>query len=133
MAVNDIIYTADYNNIRNKVVPILGLSSGGTSGYGQTVQSVAVTESSKVTINEWANLRYDIINAYTHQNGSIPSLVQVAEGNTVKFDPTTTEAIGNILTNWATSFENNSGADMVKLASSVMDSIKAAADQNQQQ
>jgi len=47
----------------------------------------------------------------------------------VKFDPTTTEALGNILTNWATSFENNSGADMVKLASSVMDSIKAAADQ----
>jgi hypothetical protein len=89
MAVNDIIYTADYNNIRNKVVPILGLSSGGNTGYGQAVQSTAVTESSRVTINEWASLRYDLINAYNHQNGSIPSLVQVAEGNTVRYDPTT--------------------------------------------
>jgi len=89
MAVNDIIYKADYNNIRDKVVPVLGLSPGGNNGYGQTVLSSAVTESSKVTINEWANLRYDMINAYNHQNGSIPSLVQVAEGGTVRYDPTT--------------------------------------------
>lgn len=89
MAVNDIIYKADYNSIRDKVVPILGLSFGGNTGYGQAVQSTAVTESTKVTINEWASLRYDLINAYNHQNGSIPSLVQVAEGNTVRYDPTT--------------------------------------------
>ena len=89
MAVNDIIKKADYNSIRAKVVPILGASAGGQLGYGQTVQSSAVTESNRVTINEWAALRYDLINAYVHQNGSQPSIVQVAEGNTVRYDPTT--------------------------------------------
>jgi hypothetical protein len=47
----------------------------------------------------------------------------------VKFDPSTTELIGDILTKWATSFESGSGADMMKLASGVIDQIKAAADQ----
>ena len=47
----------------------------------------------------------------------------------VKFDPSTTELIGDILTKWATSFESGSGADMMKLASTVIDQIKAAADQ----
>lgn len=89
MAVNDIIKKADYNSIRAKVVPVLGSSAGGQLGYGQPVQSVAVTESNRVTINEWASLRYDLINAYTHQNGSQPSLVQVAEGNTIRYDPST--------------------------------------------
>ena len=47
----------------------------------------------------------------------------------VKFDPSTTELIGDILTKWATSFESNSGADMMKLTSTVIDQLKAAADQ----
>ena len=47
----------------------------------------------------------------------------------VKFDPSTTELIGDILTKCATSFESGSGADMMKLASTVIDQIKAAADQ----
>ena len=47
----------------------------------------------------------------------------------VKFDPSTTELIGDILTKWATSFESGSGADMMKLASTVIDQLKAAADQ----
>jgi hypothetical protein len=71
MAVNDKIYKTDYNDIRNKVVSVLGT---GTSnyGYGQPVRSAAVSESDRVTINEWANLYYDILNCYVHQTGSAP-------------------------------------------------------------
>ena len=71
MAVNDKIFKADYNNIRNKVVDVLGTGAG-NSGYGQPVRSAAVSESDKVTINEWGNLYYDIVNCYVHQTGAAP-------------------------------------------------------------
>lgn len=88
-AVNDKIFKADYNNIRDKVVSVLGSSSSGNFGYGQTVQSSAVSESVKVGVNDWAKLRYDLINAWTHINGSAPSLVTVTEGGTIRYDLTT--------------------------------------------
>lgn len=84
MAVNDIIKEAEYNNIRNKLIAILSTGSG-TSGWGQTVVSSAVSEGNKVTINEWGNLRYDIINSYTHIYGSAPTTVTVADGDTIRF------------------------------------------------
>jgi hypothetical protein len=84
MAVNDNIKFSDYNNIRSKVEGIMGAGSG-NSGYGQSLVSAAVAEGNTVTINEWANLRYDIINARVHQTGSLPSPVAVAEGNTIRY------------------------------------------------
>lgn len=84
MPINDIIKEAEYNSIRNKVIGIMGTGSG-NSGYGQTLLSSAVAVGNRVTINEWANLRYDIINAYVHQNGSNPTTVTVAEGNTIRY------------------------------------------------
>ena len=72
MAVNDKIFKADYNNIQNKVVGVLGVTTSGNSGYGQPVRSAAVSESDKVTINEWGNLYYDIVNCYIHQTGAAP-------------------------------------------------------------
>lgn len=71
MAVGDKIRTVDYNTIQTRVANILGTGSG-SLGYGQTVQSSQVTTSNNVTINEWGNLRNDIINIYRHQNNSIP-------------------------------------------------------------
>ena len=64
-AVNDKILTADYNSIRDKIVAVLGNGSG-NFGYGQQarIQSTAVSADSRVTVNEWANLRFDVINAY---------------------------------------------------------------------
>ena len=53
-------------------------------GYGQTVRSTEATESTRVTVTGWANLKYDIINAWTHQYGSAPSMIDVVEGNLVK-------------------------------------------------
>ncbi len=84
MPVNDKIFKADYNTIRTKVVDVLGVGSI-DYGYGQTVRSSPVDESNKVTVNEWGNLYYDILNCYVHQTGAAPpSPVSVAEGNLVK-------------------------------------------------
>jgi hypothetical protein len=89
MPVNDKILVTDYNNIRNKVVNVLGVGSG-SSGYGQTVSSPLVSLSSRVTVNEYALLRNDIINAYRHIFGSSPALVAPTEGNLVRYNATGT-------------------------------------------
>ena len=94
-AVNSIIVQADYNSIRNKVIAVLGNGSG-NSGYGQQARivSTAVAEGTKVSINEWANLRFDIINAYKHINGSNPVTAVVAEGNTIRYTSSFTPDTG---------------------------------------
>lgn len=84
MAVNDKIRLSDYNDIRNKVIAILG-SGSGTSGYGQPIRSSAVGVSTKVGVNDWGNLYYDIYNAYYHQTGSVPSTGSIVENDTVRF------------------------------------------------
>ena len=96
-AVNSVIVQADYNSIRNKVVAVLGNGSG-NSGYGQQARivSTAVVEGTKVTINEWANLRYDIINAYKHINGSNPTTAVVSEGNTIRYTGSFTPDTGTL-------------------------------------
>ena len=45
----------------------------------------------------------------------------------VKFDQTTTQKIGDILTRWATSFTGDNTADIMSLSSMIMDGIAAAA------
>ena len=96
-AVNSKIVQADYNSIRNKVIAVLGNGSG-NSGYGQQARivSTAVTEGTTVTINEWANLRYDIINAYKHINGSNPVTAVVSEGNTIRYTSSFTPDTGTL-------------------------------------
>ena len=96
-AVNSIIVQADYNSIRNKVIAVLGNGSG-NSGYGQQARivSTAVAEGTKVSINEWANLRFDIINAYKHINGSNPVTAVVAEGNTIRYTGSFTPDTGTL-------------------------------------
>ena len=96
-AVNSVIVQADYNSIRNKVIAVLGNGSG-NSGYGQQARivSTAVAEGTKVTINEWANLRFDIINAYKHINGSNPTTAVVSEGNTIRYTSSFTPDTGTL-------------------------------------
>ena len=96
-AVNDKILTADYNSIRNKLVTVLGNGSVNI-GWGQQarIQSAAVSEDSKVTINEWANLRYDVINAYKHIFGSNPTTATVAEGGTIRYTSSFTPDPGSL-------------------------------------
>jgi hypothetical protein len=75
------IRTVDYNNIRTKAINLLGAGLVDV-GYGQTVRSPAVSESSKVTVNEWANLRFDIVNVWKHQFGSLPP-IDAPQANTL--------------------------------------------------
>jgi len=77
------IQVSDYNNIRNKVASVLGTGSV-DYGYGQNVQSSAVSVESRVTVNDYANLRYDLINAWTHQFGSAPALFSASDSDTVR-------------------------------------------------
>lgn len=94
MTANAIIYKADYNNIRQKVIDVLGTGSS-NSGYGQVIKSSAVSESTKVSVNEWANLRYDIINCYVHQTGTYPAIVQPTVENTVQSNLTSPDTVYN--------------------------------------
>jgi len=77
------IQVSDYNNIRNKVALVLGTGSI-DYGYGQNVQSSEVSVESRVTVNDYANLRYDLINAWIHQFGSAPALFAATESDTVR-------------------------------------------------
>jgi hypothetical protein len=87
MTVNAIIKESDYNTIRNRIVSILGTGSG-TSGWGQTIVSQPVVEGSKVSVNEWSNLRYDILNAYVHITGSVPTTFNPTVSNTIRYSNT---------------------------------------------
>lgn len=87
MPVNDKIRVPDYNNIKSKIESIMGAGAG-NSGYGQSVLSFAVNESNKVTVNEWGLLRYDIINAYKHIYGVIPTIVLPTDGSRVRYSNT---------------------------------------------
>lgn len=82
------IQMVDYNTIQSDVASVMG-SGTADYGYGQTLLSSQVTEASRVTVNEWGNLRYDIINAWVHQFGSLPSPVTAVEGELVKANSAT--------------------------------------------
>lgn len=96
-AVNSKILKIDYNTIRDKLVAVLGTGSGNI-GWGQQakIQSTAVGDDSKVTINEWANLRYDVINAYKHIFGSNPTTAVVSEGGTIRYTSSFTPDTGTL-------------------------------------
>jgi len=60
------ITAADYNNIRNKIVGVLGTGAG---GYGQSITSVAATSATVISSTIWNGLRSDLIRARQHQTG----------------------------------------------------------------
>lgn len=96
-AVNSKILKTDYNAIRAKLVAVLGNGSGNI-GWGQQarIQSTDVGDDSKVTINEWANLRYDVINAYKHIFGSNPTTAVVSENQTIRYTSSFTPDTGTL-------------------------------------
>jgi len=77
------IQMVDYNTIQSDVASVMGVGAA-DYGYGQTLLSSQVNENTRVTVNEWGNLRYDIINAWVHQFGALPSPVTAVEGQLVK-------------------------------------------------
>jgi hypothetical protein len=101
-AVNALVRAEDYNNIRTKVVNVLGPGSG-TSGWGQPVASSAVSTgiptgtATRISIQEYAALTTDINNAHRHIFGTLPTLPVATENALVRFN-TTTEPINRFNT-----------------------------------
>lgn len=82
---NQLIEAADYNQIRNTIIAIMGTGSG-NRGYGQTIMSSAVSPSaSRVLKSDWDLLRYDITNARTHQTNTAPTIADPAVGDVVAY------------------------------------------------
>ncbi len=96
-AVNSIISQADYNLIRNKIVNVMGTGSA-DYGWGQAarIKSSAVADGTKVTINEWASLRYDIINAWNHITNSSPTTAQLTDGQLIRYATNFTPDTGTL-------------------------------------
>jgi len=84
MAEHDKVLTVDYNTIRSIILPVYGTGSG-TYGYGQTMSSAYKADHDKVSQTDWDNLRYDIVNARTHQDGSAPVITDIEEGQLISF------------------------------------------------
>ena len=88
MAVNDLIKTTDYNNLRANIIDIIGNGSA-TYGYGQTLQSSAKSTHEKISQTDWDLLRFDIVNARTHQDGVAPTITDIDEGQLLSFSNNT--------------------------------------------
>lgn len=86
MADRPLVTAVDYNTIRNKVVSILGTGTG-TRGYGQTLKSSAVVQGNIITKEHWDLLKYDLINAKTHQDGVRPTIISLQPGDVIRFGP----------------------------------------------
>jgi hypothetical protein len=83
--INQKIKAIDYNAIQQDISAILGNGSG-QYGYGQPVLSSQVDLSNVVTVNEYAALRYDIINAYKHLfNGNPANVDEQTLGKSIRY------------------------------------------------
>ena len=78
----------DYNTIQSTVASIMGTGAG-TNGYGQPFSSDQVAEGDQITVNEYANLVYDLTNISRHQSGSVPTFAEPEEGDKIKYNLTT--------------------------------------------
>ena len=90
MARGDQIKASDYNDIRAKILSILGTGTG-QRGYGQPMYSRAVTTNEPsarggeiITKAQWDALRIDISNAKVHQDGTLPPIVSL-EANAILY------------------------------------------------
>jgi len=64
-----LIKATHYNDIQSKIANVLGTGSN-DYGYGQTVLSSQISPGAKISVNQWSNLRTDILKARIHQTGS---------------------------------------------------------------
>ena len=116
MAANDIIKTVDYNTLRSSIIAIVG-SGSATYGYGQTVQSSDKADHQKISQNDWDLLRYDIVNARTHQDGVAPTITDINEGQILSFG-NNTQYSGLITTAATNRFNIGAGRFLTESATS---------------
>lgn len=88
-----IIDNDDYNFIRDRIIAVMGTgnvnpdteSVDPTFGYGQTIISSVINEGDIITKEQWDALRFDILNARIHQDGSTPSIIEPSKGQAIKY------------------------------------------------
>ena len=82
MSIGDIISASRYNAMQATVTQVLG---NGTNnfGYGQTLSSSIVAPSATVNATHMQRLKTDLIDAFAHQNGAIPSLPTISSSNDI--------------------------------------------------
>jgi len=72
------VLATDVNNPFNTGVNLMG--SGSVSrGYGQTTFGSGVSVGNTITANIYTNIRYDLLNASAHQNGTAAALTLASE------------------------------------------------------
>ena len=74
---NATITANDYNTVQSRINTIM------FTDYGQTLLSGQVSVGDIVTDDQLDNLRTDITKAYTHQQGSGPTITDVDVGDTI--------------------------------------------------
>lgn len=72
------ITATDYNTIQSRINTIM------STDYGQSMQSGQVSVGATITDTQTDNLRIDITKAFTHQQGSGPSITDVADGDLIE-------------------------------------------------
>ena len=82
MAFGSEIEALDYNEIRGRIIEVLGTGSA-TFGYGQPIQSSPVFANDLITKDQWDTLRNDILNARLHQTGASSTVVQISENQVI--------------------------------------------------
>jgi len=100
---NALVRIADYNDLRAQVANILGTGAG-TSGYGQTLRSIQIPAGRLVSVQDWENLKFDLLSILLHQDGVTPNLISLQEGRVISAASTEvptvyTNAAANIGTN----------------------------------
>ena len=71
------VLASDVNTPYSTGVNVMGTGSA-SRGYGQTTFGSAVSTSTTISANDFNNIRYDLLNASAHQNGSAAALSIVA-------------------------------------------------------
>lgn len=110
MAVNELITVARYNQMQSKVALVLG-NGNGQYGYGQSLDSSQVSTTDTVNATHMQNLKVDLTNAKVHQDGSAPTLTDVAATQDI------TDAVYSDYETVATSVLNNAN-DVVEAQTS---------------
>jgi hypothetical protein len=85
---------SDVNTPYSTGVNIMGVGSS-SRGYGQTTFGSGVDTNTIITPNEYNNIRYDLLNASAHQNGSAAALTLAGKVSGQLLDTTDANSFGS--------------------------------------
>lgn len=81
----NLVTASRYNIMQQKVAIVLG-NGAGYLGYGQDLNSSQVDRNTVIDDVHMNAIKLDLIDAYVHQTGTLPTLTTVNEGDTITED-----------------------------------------------